>query len=283
MTGQGDPLDMSSAAIDLDAYFARIGHSGACAPTLDVLRALCRLQTRTIPFENLDPLLGRTPALDLVTLQDKLVRARRGGYCYEQNLLLLDALRTIGFEARGLAARVLTNAPAGTLTARTHMLLHVVIEGRDHIADVGFGRTTPTGPLLLETGIEQRTAHETYRIDSAGNEFDLSVWIAGRWVLMYRFLQAEHLPADYAVYNHFVATHPSSFFRDRIVAALADEGGRHVLFDDRLAYQHRDGRRDERILDRADDLLETLARPFGIEVPDEPGLRAAFERIKAMA
>lgn len=274
---------MNSDAIDLDAYLARIGYAGPRAPTLAVLRDLCRLQTRAIPFENLDPLLGRTPALDPCALQDKLVRARRGGYCYEQNLLLLHALGALGFEARGLAARVLINAPPGTLTARTHMLLHVSIEGRDHIADVGFGRTTPTGPLRLESGIEQETPHERYRLDPAGDEFDLSVRLGRDWLRMYRFPLVAHLPADYAVYNHFVATHPTSFFRRRIVVALADEGGRHVLFDDRLAYQHRDGQREERSLATADALLETLEDPFGLAIPDEAGIRAAFDRLKALA
>jgi N-hydroxyarylamine O-acetyltransferase len=45
--------------IDLNAYFARIGHAGARAPTLDTLRALRARHPEAIPFENLTPLLGR--------------------------------------------------------------------------------------------------------------------------------------------------------------------------------------------------------------------------------
>ncbi|HXF77370.1 MAG TPA: arylamine N-acetyltransferase, partial [Usitatibacter sp.] len=78
---------MSASAFDLGAYFARIGYDGAAEPTLATLRALHELHPRAIPFENLSPFVGETPALDPASLQAKLVRGGRGGWCFEQNLL----------------------------------------------------------------------------------------------------------------------------------------------------------------------------------------------------
>ena len=72
-----------SAEIDLPAYLERIGHVGPTAPTLATLAALVKAHAAAIPFENLDPLIGRTPALDLAGLQRKLVHGGRGGYCFE--------------------------------------------------------------------------------------------------------------------------------------------------------------------------------------------------------
>ena len=76
-------------------------------------------------------------------------------------------LAGMGFKVRGLGARVLWNAPEGTVTARTHMLLAVdLAEGR-YVADVGFGGQTPTAPLRLEPDIvldgrsERRTLGST--------------------------------------------------------------------------------------------------------------------------
>ena len=66
-----------SPAVDLDAYFSRIGHAGGRAPTLDTLRELHLRHTQAIAFENLDPLLGRPVRLDLASLEQKLVRDRR--------------------------------------------------------------------------------------------------------------------------------------------------------------------------------------------------------------
>ena len=76
-------------AIDRHAYFSRIGYTARADATLDTLRDVVAAHNRSIPFENLDPLMG-VPVGDLSVeaLTDKLVRRRRGGYCYEHNGLL---------------------------------------------------------------------------------------------------------------------------------------------------------------------------------------------------
>src|SRR5258706_13268600 len=159
------------AAIDLDAYFRRIGYSGERTPTLDTLRALQCRHTEAIPFENLNPLLGWPVRLDAASLEQKLVRDGRGGYCFEQNLLFLHVLKALGFSVLGLAARVLWNVPAGVITSRSHMLLRVDIGEEPYIADVGFGGQVLTGPLRLEPDTEQATPHEPFRLLRAGEGF----------------------------------------------------------------------------------------------------------------
>ncbi len=77
------------------------------------------------PLREPGSLAGPGVSLAPADLQDKLVRRRRGGYCFEHNLLFLDALRALGFQAEGLAARVLWNVPPGNPPPRTHMLLRV--------------------------------------------------------------------------------------------------------------------------------------------------------------
>src|SRR3712207_6616725 len=101
--------------MDLDSYFERIGYTGTRTPTLDTLRAIHLLHPRTIPFENLDPLLGRPVRLDAAFLRAKLIAERRGGYCYEHNLLLKDVLEALGYPVRPLAARVMWNVPEGVV------------------------------------------------------------------------------------------------------------------------------------------------------------------------
>jgi N-hydroxyarylamine O-acetyltransferase len=90
---------------EIDGYCARIGYSGSREPTLAVLRAIVAGHTSAIPFENLDVLAKRPIRLDLPSLREKLVRHRRGGYCYEHNLLLLDVLLAFGFRAGGPVPR----------------------------------------------------------------------------------------------------------------------------------------------------------------------------------
>jgi len=111
---------MPDTAVDLDAYFARIGFDGARAPTLDTLRAIHAAHPAAIAFENLDPLMGRPVALGIGSIHDKLVQQKRGGYCFELNALFAHALTALGFKVKGLAARVLLNHAAGA-TRRSHM------------------------------------------------------------------------------------------------------------------------------------------------------------------
>src|ERR1700757_2079450 len=106
--------------LDLNGYFDRINYRGAAEPNLEVLQDLMTAHTRTIPFENLDPLMG-VPVDDLSpeALTDKLVYRRRGGYCYEQNGLMGYVLAEIGYRVRRFAGRVTwllpPDAPGGGL------------------------------------------------------------------------------------------------------------------------------------------------------------------------
>src|SRR5450755_3294038 len=110
---------VSTSSVDLDAYFERIGHLGDCGPTLETLRRLHALHAEAIAFENLSPFLGEEVKLDISSLQDKLVRGGRGGYCFEQNLLFWHVLTVLGFQVTGLAARVRLTVPEHIVMPRT--------------------------------------------------------------------------------------------------------------------------------------------------------------------
>jgi N-hydroxyarylamine O-acetyltransferase len=92
-------------AIDLDAYFQRIGYSGECSPTLEALQAIHQHHAEAIAFENLNSFLQQPVPLDLKSLQQKLIHEGRGGYCFEQNLLLGSILSALCFQVTNLAAR----------------------------------------------------------------------------------------------------------------------------------------------------------------------------------
>ena len=89
--------------MEIDAYLERIGYRGSREPTVETLKRLHRAHMLTVPFENLDIPLGRPIVLSLPLLYDKIVRRRRGGFCYELNglfaWLLQDALLEISREA----------------------------------------------------------------------------------------------------------------------------------------------------------------------------------------
>ena len=152
---------------DLAAYLNRIGNPPTSPLNRPTLSAIHRGHLHNIPFENLEIQMGGSIALDAEALQGKMVRRRRGGYCFEQNNLLLLALRAIGFEAGGREARVRQNS-GGTVRPRTHMVLIVRCDDREWLADVGFGgdgllepvrtgrRRGPAGRHILSCGHRRR-------------------------------------------------------------------------------------------------------------------------------
>ncbi|HEY4030934.1 MAG TPA: arylamine N-acetyltransferase [Caulobacteraceae bacterium] len=266
---------MARFDIDLPAYFHRIGYGGPAEPTRAALGEVHRLHVAAIAFENLSPLIGDDVPLDLASLQAKLVRGGRGGYCFEHNLLLWAALEAMGFEVRGLAARVLWGAAENEpLRHRSHMALMVSLPEGPFVADVGFGGITMSAPLALEPGVVQPTPHEPFRlIEASGDAYDLQADAGGHWLPLYRFDLAPQLPVDYEPLNWFVATHPSSPFPAHLLAARAEPHRRLALFDARYTVREKGLPPVERILTSLDDLATVLTEDFGLALP--PG----FERV----
>ena len=134
-------------ADNLAEYFRRVSYDGSTEPTAAVLTALVAAHNRSIPFENLDPLMG-TPVIDLSpeTLVDKLVRRHRGGYCFEQNGVMAHVLSQLGFGVDVLGGRVVWMSDGNELPAQTHQALAVSVPGQDgrYLVDVGFGGQTLT-------------------------------------------------------------------------------------------------------------------------------------------
>lgn len=263
---------------NLEAYLDRIGHKGETAATLATLRALHLRHPMAIAFENLGPLLGEPVLLDLESLERKLVRGGRGGYCFEHNLLFAEALRTIGFRVSGLAARVLWNTTDDALTKRSHMLLRVELEGESWIADVGFGGQTLTGPLRLVPNVEQETPHEPFRLLRAGADHRMQSRIAGEWKSLYRFDLSEQHAIDYEAPNYYLSMHPGSIFRTTLRCARADADRRHALLDNQYAIHALHGATERRTLANVTDLRRTLEEAFRLRLPQGTALDAALAR-----
>jgi N-hydroxyarylamine O-acetyltransferase len=88
---------MGADSFDQDAWLARISYRGPLAPTLETLRGLVFAHARAIAYESLDIMLGRVPKLGVAELQGKMIDHRRGGYCFEQNMLFRAGLRSLGY------------------------------------------------------------------------------------------------------------------------------------------------------------------------------------------
>ena len=206
-------------------------------PALETLRAIVLAHIQRIPFENLDVLLGRPIRLDEPSILQKLVHDRRGGYCFEQNGLLLWVLQSLGYDVTPISARVRLGRVRDFTPARSHAFLRVELDGQSWLADVGVGGLSPTAPLRLctvhpESDEVQDTPHEPRRLISEpgtpSERLFHQVRIAGEWQDVCEFTLEPMPLIDREVANWFTSAHPASHFRNRLLVARAGPNGERL-------------------------------------------------------
>ncbi|ROP37594.1 arylamine N-acetyltransferase family protein [Saccharothrix texasensis] len=259
----------NSDLLDLDAYLDRVGFTpDPAADRATTLRGLHRAHLAAISFENADVRDGVPIALDVPSLQDKLVARRRGGYCFEQNLLFAAVLDRLGHEVTGLAGRVLLGRTGDI--PRTHAVLRV---DRRWLVDVGFGGGGLLEPLPLVADQPTRQGDWTFRLDHADGVWTLRSFQAGAWFPLYDFTEDPRTPADYGILNYYTSTHPASSFVGPLLAQRTDERARHNLKDLELTETRPDGSVVKRIL-TPEERATVLREEFGLELPDRATARA---------
>lgn len=265
----------------LQDYFDKIGYTEQPAPTYNTLSRLHQLHTQQIVFENLNALLSIPVNLEEKELVQKLIYDGRGGYCYEQNLLFAQVLRTVGFDLIGLEARVLLDNSGEPVLPRTHMLLLVQAEGRRYLADVGFGGLTPMCPLLLQPDVVQPTPHESYRLIQSDGSFTLQISIKNKWQLLYRFDLQKQIQSDYEVANWYTSTHPASQFVTNLMLSKKSAHARYTMNNNRYSIYEMGKEPQKYTLHSTGEWQQILIETFGLPLGGLTGLNEKMEEILA--
>ncbi|MFF7734622.1 arylamine N-acetyltransferase [Streptomyces sp. NPDC007984] len=273
---------MNSAQVD--AYLRRLGAEPPAWPTVDALRELHLRHLRTVPFENLSIHLGEEIVLEEKRLLDKVVAARRGGFCYELNGAFGALLAALGYDVALLAGRVY--GEEGRLgIPYDHLALRVrTVDGGDWLADVGFGAHSHW-PLAFGDRGEQKDPGGSFRIVEAGPDAagvrgghgtveaaDLDVLRDGR--AQYRLDTRPRVLGDFVAGAWWHSTSPVSHFtRSLVCSRVTEEGGRITLSGRRLTTTAADGAREERELETDEEVLGVYRERFGIVLDQVPTLR----------
>jgi N-hydroxyarylamine O-acetyltransferase len=218
--------------LDFAAYLERIGLGASERPTM---QAIHRAHATSIPFENLDPHRGMPVSLAQEDLERKLVHERRGGYCFEHNLLLASALEHLGLTVEPMLARVRAGLPPGTVRPRTHLVLRVT-DDDDRVwhADVGFGRGTLLDPIPF--GPDDAAVHEqagwSFRVLEEGPELVLQTLADGLWSDVYAFFPQPVPRVDIETSNWWTSTNPQSPFVFGLIAAVHHADGSREWMSD---------------------------------------------------
>ena len=172
------------------------------------------------------------PSLEPADLERKLVTGRRGGYCFEHNLLLADVLTTLGMGVETILARV--RSDSGTDTPLTHLLLRVTEGDRVWHADVGLGAHTLLEPIPFGPGGPHEQLGWSYRVIEQGRELVLQIRRGDAWADLYGFVPEPVPRVDIALGNWWTGAHPSSDFVTGLLVARRHADGTRVSLSDRV-------------------------------------------------
>ena len=279
--------------MDIAAYFDRIRYTGPVAPGATTLRALHRHHMLTVPFENLDIGLRRKIVLDPDRFVEKVVKHRRGGFCYELNGAFAALLTSLGFRVELLSARV---ADRNGVLGREFDHLALYVEGGDArsrltgvehrpieeswLADVGFGDNF-LEPLRFVNGLEQQDPAGRFRLVQARERWRLERRNEeGDWRLSYDFSLKPRQLSEFAGMCRFHQTSRNSHFTRNRICSLATPHGRVTLSGMRLIVRS-NGTREETTLATQGELHLALHRHFGIvldRAAGRPGKRPSGTR-----
>ncbi|MFE2278562.1 arylamine N-acetyltransferase [Streptomyces sp. NPDC059454] len=237
---EGIPHSWDTEGLDVGAYLRRIGYDGPVEPTAGTLRALQRAHIDAVPFENVDVVLRRGVSLETADLQRKIVRAGRGGYCFEHNLLLGAVLERLGFPVTRFLGRV--RRGSNRVRYRAHALLVVVADGRRWLVDAGFGDEGPLAPVPLVAGAEAEVGGWRWRVATEGGQWVLQSLHEDGWFDLYSFREERHFPVDFEVSNYYTAHSARSTFTGPLIAMRGTEDVRHLLRGRHMTTSFPDGR-----------------------------------------
>lgn len=258
---------MTEVLPDVNAYLHRIGLNEAEAPSLSFLNRVIHAHQTHIPFENLDIRRDkRIVSLEISKLYDKIVTRKRGGFCFEQNLLLAQALRDLGFDAYTVFCRIFWFLEdKTTVPPCLHCAVIVTLDGLQYFCDVGFGGPQPSAAVPVVFDEETVLPEESWKMERAGERW-ISFFRKGsdeEWKLVLQFNLTPQTPQEFIPPSVYCCVSETSLFTRSLVVGIKTENGSKGILDDVFTV-HEDGRTIRRTLETEEETDRILKEEFGI-------------------
>lgn len=247
---------------EVKTYLERIDCKDAEEISLKNLARLIRAHLEHIPFEDLDVFdRGETPSLNEKALFHKVVENKRGGYCFELNILFRILLETMGYSVYSVAARVLWNKES--LPPLSHIGLVVCLEEKKYFCDVGYGGPGPKGVTELKEG-KQTVAGEDFCIRHL-KEGDILIERQhhGIWKALLQFADRPVRKVDFELLNFYFSQNPVAAFKQHRIVNLCTPQGSKALMDMELTVHER-GEVKKKVYKDMKELKKGLEEEFGI-------------------
>lgn len=185
-----------------------------------------------VPFENLDVYYKRAFDMKPDHVYDKVVNQRRGGFCYELNLLFHLLLNGIGFNSKIISSRIIDEN--GNLGPRYDHLSLCIKTDKEYLADVGYGDLF-VRPIEIRTGI-QSDGRNYFKIEEYNDtDFVLSMSADGEsFQDKYTFNLSEVSADKFNLSCLDKQVNPNSYFVKNTICTLPTATGRVTLFNNKF-------------------------------------------------
>ncbi len=216
----------------ISEYLALLGCADCRAVNVENLCRLQRAHLEKIPYNNFDIYFsGTVPKLDTESLFEKIVRQKRGGYCFELNGLYTQLLRTLGYHVEEYFARWHFGGN-DSVPMRRHRICKVVCEKKSFISDVSIGSAGSVIPFEFEFDKVQSRRVRDYRFV---RDEKLGVLLEAKsenaWVPYYSFTLDPLYPQDFEYANFYCASCPDSVFRKKFFMHRQSEDVQYYIED----------------------------------------------------
>ena len=178
-------------------------------------------------FSSINVILDRDLSLDIEAIIERIVVGKQGGYCFEHNKLMQNALTYLGYDVRPILARVLLGG--NELNRRSHRVTLLSLNGESYLVDVGFGLATPREALVLQN--QQYTWHkQQVRLSAIENQdYRVEQLEQGNWQALYRFDLSETTETDCDASHFYTHKHPQSNFVNNLVVSKIHSNTRELV------------------------------------------------------
>lgn len=243
-------------------YLNRINFEGIPSMDLNTLVKLHECHVSNVPFENLDIQNKTKIRLEQKHLFKKIIENSRGGFCYELNYIFGSLLTKLGFDVKIISAQIFDGEKLGP--EFDHMALIVKLNGKDWLADVGFGDLF-IKPLSIDYGIEQLDARNIFKIDFLDEESLLLSKSENRtdFEKKYVFNTSEKRLEEFLPQCELKQQSLDSYFVQNKVCTVAQKNGRKTLFNSKYI-EKKNGRKTELLIKTKEQENNILEKEFKI-------------------
>ncbi|HEC2170123.1 TPA: arylamine N-acetyltransferase [Staphylococcus delphini] len=221
-----------------------------------------------IPFEAIDVFNGDDISMDVDKNLDKFVNQKRGGLCYENNLVANAYLSARGFDTKLLSGYV-KPPNKDWKEMDTHLTTLVTIDGKEYIADTGFGHF-PSQPIPLD-GTYVYDEDDIYRIIPTEDQ-DNAYYVqtikndgeSTEWTDLLFFENVDRELGYFDARYDFTINHPKYAFKKMLMINKKTPQGHNTMSTNNVTITTEEGK--EKIPVTADNYRELLKKYFGLDV-----------------